>query len=73
MEDRTQQELQRRMVILALGLRPGDLREALSASPVRVSYVLNGATHLRDEERRALRRLVSRRVDEIFGEAREEG
>ncbi len=44
------QGLRRRALLLALDLKPADLRAATGAHPVKVSRLLNGRGRLRPEE-----------------------
>ena len=58
--------LRRRLVVMSLGLRPGDLRTALDVHPVKISSLLNGEGHLSPEESRRAARLFSAKARELF-------
>jgi hypothetical protein len=59
--------LRRRMVTMALGIKPRHLRSALTVPSYKVTAVLSGTERLRPEETGKLARVVSRRVKELFG------
>lgn len=40
--------LRRRLVLLGLGLKPGDLKELLNTEAARISYLLGAQAHLRE-------------------------
>jgi len=58
--------LRRRLVCLALRVKPGDVRQALDCHPVKVTSVLNGEGRLQPAEQARLGRLLTRRAKELF-------
>jgi antitoxin component HigA of HigAB toxin-antitoxin module len=70
--DTTQERgLRRRLVTMALGLRPKDLRSvttgnSVGALSVKISEILNGRRALPRDEVQKLGRLVSKRARRLF-------
>jgi hypothetical protein len=62
----TETGLRRKLLLLSLGLRPGDLRRHLSLDGVRVSFVIGGTRRLRGDEGRRLKQVVAKRLEDLF-------
>ncbi len=60
-------ELRRRLLILALRLKPGQIRARLGVPKPQVSFLLRGERRLSDEELEKVTPLVLERVKELFG------
>lgn len=62
--------LRRRLVLMGLGLRPGDVREVLgwrgNSGQARVSYVLSGEACLKQDEAARVAALAQRRLRRLF-------
>jgi len=59
-------ELRRRMLVLALGLKPRHLRDHLGLDPPLVSFILTGARGMTPKERARFMRLIRPRVEALF-------
>ena len=60
-------ELKRRLFILSLNMKPGDLRSLLGVPKPAISFLLRGERRLSDEELAKVTPLVLERVKELFG------
>ncbi len=67
--DRDERAVKRRMLLLALDLRPKDVRRQIPLpNEVTMSFVLSGARDLRPDEIGRATRLFSKRARRLFGE-----
>ncbi len=59
--------LKRRLLVMALDLKPRHLRNHLGLDPPLVSFVLGGERKLSPKERAKFMGLIRKRIDDLFG------
>ena len=60
-------ELKRRLFILSLNMKPGDLRSLLGVPKPAISFLLRGERRLTREELAKVTPLVLERIEALFG------
>jgi cyanate lyase len=58
--------LRRRLLTVALGLTPADIKAATGLHSVTVSNVLSGSARLRTEQAASVGKMIARRARELF-------